>query len=276
MARSSSASSWISTRASRPSSTASACRSVSSASSRAATIRSTASAPISAGVAHVPRVDREVLPQHGHRDGRPRRHQVGGGTSEPGLVRQDRQARRAPSLVGRRQGGGIEVGGQVALRRRASLHLGDDRQLGRRRSTERRGEAPSGCGRARRLEEGLEGPGVGPRRPRGGPRGSGRGRWPPARACSEGQVLGLDGRQQVHLRRLGEQRSQRAEHLPEGRVLAVGVEGGLVGVDLVEPERPAVALAVEDVLDRAGFVCRLRPPTVGAPSRRPRRRRVER
>ena len=99
-ARSTSASSCTSTRASMPDLDGQRrAGSPSSASSSAAAISSTQSAPISPGVAHVVRADGEVLAQHRQADRGPGGDQVGGRAAEPALVGEHRQAGGAARLV---------------------------------------------------------------------------------------------------------------------------------------------------------------------------------
>ena len=111
---------------------------------------STASAPMIRASHHVAGVDGEVLAEHREVDGLAGRPQVVGRAAEPLLVGEHRQAggsaraRRPLASVGR-----VEVGGQVALRRRPALHLGDDGQLGRRRGRERARGSHAGGGWAR-------------------------------------------------------------------------------------------------------------------------------
>ena len=58
------------------------------------------------------------------------RLKVGNRATEMRAVGQHRQAARSPCLVGLGQHDRIEIGKQVAFRRRASLDLGDHRQVG--------------------------------------------------------------------------------------------------------------------------------------------------
>ena len=252
-ARSSSASSWTSTRTSRPSSTASAWRSAQLGVVEGGDDEQHGVGAHQAGVADVARVDGEVLAQH--RDGDGARGPPGGRPPSR-RTRPRRSAPRGRRLRPARRRGAVAAGSRSGAR---SPFDGDRRFTSAitASSVARRG-AQGGREPARR------------RRPPGGveqrrraARGSARGRGAVAledavevgghrRARAQsGQVLGLQRREQVHLRRLGQQAAEGAEGLVQRRVLAVGVEGGLVGVDLVEPERPAVALAVEDVLDGA-------------------------
>ena len=228
----------------------------SSASSRAATMRSTASAPMSAGVGHVAGVDGEVLAQH--RD-RARRPEPPGGRrpsrrTTSSSVSTERQA-APPAVVGRRPSpagsrsaarspfdgdrrftSAMTASSSAAAARSAAVEAAGRRGLARAASSERLERPRVGRrGGAVGLEDAVEVGGHGARRLRAG-------RWAACSGVSRWISGGSASRPPI-----------AAEGLGQGRVLAVGVEGGLVGVELVEPERAAVALAVEDVLDRAGL-----------------------
>jgi hypothetical protein len=102
-----------------------------------------------AGVAHVSRRHGEVLAQHRQPCRGPGRPQVLRGAREELPVGEDRQAAGPAPLVGTRQGGGIEAGGQVALGRGTALDLGHHPHA--LCGPQGRGEAPG-----RRLGPGLD------------------------------------------------------------------------------------------------------------------------
>ena len=93
-----------------------------------------------ARITHVAQIDGEILAQHRERTGPTDRHQIIRRPAEMIVVREHGQARGTCRRVGAGQVRGIELGGQVPLRRGAPLHLGDDRQTGR--PLERVGEGP--------------------------------------------------------------------------------------------------------------------------------------
>src|SRR6185437_4384805 len=84
-------------------------------------------------------VDGEVLAQHRQVAGRARGAQVVDGAAEPRPVGEHREARRPTGRVRLGRERGIEVGREVALRRRPALDLGDHAQRARGRP-ERTGE----------------------------------------------------------------------------------------------------------------------------------------
>ena len=74
------------------------------------------------------------------------RGQVVGRPAEELAVGEDREAAAPRRLVGGGQRGGVEVGGQVALRRRAALDLGDHRRAAGGRLRRRRQGGRNGRG----------------------------------------------------------------------------------------------------------------------------------
>ena len=82
-----------------------------------------------AGLVDLHLVDREVLAQHRNRARVPSRLEIGDRTSEVRRVGEDAQRRRAARGVGRSERGGIQVRGEVALRRRPALDLGDETRM---------------------------------------------------------------------------------------------------------------------------------------------------